>query len=301
LGRKQGVYTRPSAAIERGSGFFVPGLEGPKVRVVFGIVLLGFVTLNKYVYLYSNHISSISSSSSSSWTLSISEIVTLLFSVLVLLQGAIEYQKENYQRLIPSSSSSSTSTATTTTTTTYQQVWHVSISASSSFSNEIWKDKVEWAATTYLTITPATAMLLINGRYGTVLFSLIQPSTDCIPSSIGWNDPNTATAVRAAWNTIASSASSGRVSLPLTHPAAASLLDRIDPESSNDKNTPTTTIRTILLQRISKPEKDDIAKSSSSSSLFWWIASDQLLPAFTSRDLQWLGQLAQYVDPDRPG
>jgi hypothetical protein len=286
LGRKHGVYTRPSAAIERGSGFFVPGLEGPKVRVVFGIVLLGFVALNKYVSLYSNHNSI---SSSSFWTFSISEIVTLLFSVLVLLQGAIEYQKENYQRVTPSASSLSTSTATTTTITTYQQVWHVPILASSSFSNEIWKDKVEWAATTYLTITPATAMLLMNGRSGTVLFSLIQPSTDRIQSI--WNDQTTTAAVRAAWNTIASSASSGRVSLPLTHPAA----------SLFDKNT-TPTIRTILLQRISEPE-DDTAESmsSSSSSLFWWIASDQLLPAFTPRDLQWLGQLAQYVDPDRPG
>ena len=31
--KRKGVYSRPSAAIERGSGFFIPGLEGGRVRV----------------------------------------------------------------------------------------------------------------------------------------------------------------------------------------------------------------------------------------------------------------------------
>ncbi len=44
--KAKGVYVRPSGAIERGSGFFVPGLEGPKVRVLFGIVLLALTAIN---------------------------------------------------------------------------------------------------------------------------------------------------------------------------------------------------------------------------------------------------------------
>jgi len=42
----KGVYARPSAAIERGSGFFVPGLEGSRVRVLFGILVLVLSYIN---------------------------------------------------------------------------------------------------------------------------------------------------------------------------------------------------------------------------------------------------------------
>ena len=38
--KSSGVYARPSAAIERGSGFFIPGLEGSRVRLLFGILAL---------------------------------------------------------------------------------------------------------------------------------------------------------------------------------------------------------------------------------------------------------------------
>ena len=39
----KGFYIRPSAAIERGGGFFVPGLEGTKLRVALGGGLVGLV------------------------------------------------------------------------------------------------------------------------------------------------------------------------------------------------------------------------------------------------------------------
>ncbi len=38
--RERGIYSRPSAAIERGSGFFIPGLEGPRIRLLFGMTVL---------------------------------------------------------------------------------------------------------------------------------------------------------------------------------------------------------------------------------------------------------------------
>ena len=41
-----GVYARPSAAIERGSGFFIPGLEGSRVRLLFGILALVLTYVN---------------------------------------------------------------------------------------------------------------------------------------------------------------------------------------------------------------------------------------------------------------
>lgn len=42
----KGFYLRPSAAIERGGGFFVPGLEGSKLRIAGGGFLLALVCLN---------------------------------------------------------------------------------------------------------------------------------------------------------------------------------------------------------------------------------------------------------------
>ena len=36
----KGFYIRPSAAIERGGGFFIPGLEGAKLRIALGGGLL---------------------------------------------------------------------------------------------------------------------------------------------------------------------------------------------------------------------------------------------------------------------
>ncbi|KAJ8601799.1 hypothetical protein CTAYLR_006831, partial [Chrysophaeum taylorii] len=42
----KGFYVRPSAAIERGGGFFVPGLEGPKVRIAGGTAILALLAAN---------------------------------------------------------------------------------------------------------------------------------------------------------------------------------------------------------------------------------------------------------------
>eukprot|EP00611_Tribonema_gayanum_P015403 TRINITY_DN27230_c0_g1_i1.p1 TRINITY_DN27230_c0_g1~~TRINITY_DN27230_c0_g1_i1.p1 ORF type:complete len:287 (+),score=41.79 TRINITY_DN27230_c0_g1_i1:93-863(+) len=41
-------YKRPSAALERGGGFFVPGLEGYKLRAAMGALVFVFLVLNRY-------------------------------------------------------------------------------------------------------------------------------------------------------------------------------------------------------------------------------------------------------------
>eukprot|EP00752_Nemacystus_decipiens_P006524 g5875.t1 len=41
-------YRRPSAAIERGGGFFVPGLEGFRLRFVLAAVILGLLSLDGF-------------------------------------------------------------------------------------------------------------------------------------------------------------------------------------------------------------------------------------------------------------
>ena len=42
----KGFYLRPSAAVERGGGFFIPGLEGFRVRVAIAVVTLALLAFN---------------------------------------------------------------------------------------------------------------------------------------------------------------------------------------------------------------------------------------------------------------
>ena len=44
--RERGVYSRLSGAIKQGSGFFIPGLKGYRIRLVFGLMVVIFVFAN---------------------------------------------------------------------------------------------------------------------------------------------------------------------------------------------------------------------------------------------------------------
>ena len=46
-GKGSGYYVRPSAALERGGGFYVPGLEGYRLRLLVAAVLGGALVLNR--------------------------------------------------------------------------------------------------------------------------------------------------------------------------------------------------------------------------------------------------------------
>lgn len=71
----KGFYVRPSRAIEKGGGFFVPGLEGERIRIVSGIALLALYAVN------------LLGSQTQDMGLSISTYTGLFISVLLLLQG----------------------------------------------------------------------------------------------------------------------------------------------------------------------------------------------------------------------
>ncbi len=226
---------RPSAAIERGSGFFVPGLEGPKVRLVSGVVLLGallFIITNSPVTNAGNNFAN---------------GLTAVFATIVLLQAAIEFQKgANSSPIVQSGSP-------TPNLVTWTKQWLVP----STDTN--WRDRVEWAASSFLSLTSATNILLVGP--GNVVFSL---GTDEI-------DANQSDGCLAALNTLSES-KSGRVAVPMSHPSVALF--------PND-------VRCVILQRVSN-----------NSQLCWIVASNQLLASFTKQDLTWLGRLAEYVDVD---
>jgi hypothetical protein len=71
----KGLYRRPSKAIELGGGFFVPGLEGEKIRIVSSVLIL--------LAIAANHFASAESGNGAI----IGETVGILTSLLLLAQG----------------------------------------------------------------------------------------------------------------------------------------------------------------------------------------------------------------------
>jgi Cofactor assembly of complex C subunit B, CCB2/CCB4 len=257
--RRSGVYVRPSAAIERGSGFFVPGLEGFKVRILVGSVVILFTIFNHWYdqqYVIPESVASTSMSGNT-----FSEGLAIVYGILVLLQGIIEARRESLSSL---TSPNENTVQADANLKIFQQQW--SIEDSDQYSD--WRRKVEWAASTFLSLTPATSMLLIGP--GKVIFSLgIQPRRTV-------SDEEEALGCSTALATLAQS-TSGRVSLPTNHVSIQNLV-------SSAVDSSTDMPRCVVLQRV-----DD--------QLCWLMTSDQLLVAFTAYDLQWLGQLAKRVNP----
>ena len=248
-------YSRPSAAIERGSGFFFPGLEGPRVRLLFGVVLLLLTFVNRIT------------SPTTISTLSFEEIIAISYSLLVLFQAVIEFGKEE---LIVEGDGKTNNVSSKKQQQQQQedlvQQWTTAIDLDDDFQS-----KVSWAAASYLSVTPASQIMLLSKvkkEMNVIVYRLggkqIQPDKDN-------NDETESQGIDAALKQLSQS-KGGRLSLPLTHPAAIALC----PDTTNDN------IRTIVLQRITND-----------SCLM--MTSDQLLASFTPADLKWLGQMGSYL------
>lgn len=74
----KGYYRRPSRAIEKGGGFFVPGLEGERIRILTSIALFAMFSLNRAGQVMQ--------------TLPqiISEVTGLIMAFVLFLQGVAE-------------------------------------------------------------------------------------------------------------------------------------------------------------------------------------------------------------------
>lgn len=77
----KGMYRRPSKAIEQGGGFYVPGLEGPRLRFLTSVILI--------LAVYINHNND--QTDRSSLSLIIAEITTISMSLLLFLQGYFQF------------------------------------------------------------------------------------------------------------------------------------------------------------------------------------------------------------------
>ena len=183
--------------------------------------------------------------------------------MLLFLQGLVEFGKESgfvvkskedqYEEAVSSSSSVSLT-----------QV------ASSSLTEEC-IESLQWIAASFISLTPATHVLLIEtssedmGSSASILFQL--GAFDSRMSAQQMNE-----CIQATINAVYQS-KGGRVSVPSTHPAANLIPDEYR--------------RCVLLQRV------DVAKDSAKRCFV--IGSNQLLPAFAKNDLKWLGSLAKYA------
>lgn len=73
----KGYYTRPSRAIEKGGGFFIPGLQEERIRLISAAVLLVLFVINR------------NGSPVASFSQSVSELTGVFASILLFLEGVI--------------------------------------------------------------------------------------------------------------------------------------------------------------------------------------------------------------------
>ena len=80
-GERKGYYVRPSKAVEEGGGFFIPGLEGEKIRLVSGFSLLAFQAYNQV------------QSTESTPALAVTQIIGTLSALYIFIKGALDWLK----------------------------------------------------------------------------------------------------------------------------------------------------------------------------------------------------------------
>lgn len=88
---KSSFYKRPSKAIEKGGGFYFPGLRGPRLRVFVGLVVLGL--------LGANGLSALSMLPETGQSLWISEVFGLTAAIAVLSSAGVELWEENQSNM----------------------------------------------------------------------------------------------------------------------------------------------------------------------------------------------------------
>ena len=263
--RERGIYSRPSAAIERGSGFFIPGLEGPRIRILFGMTVL---LANGANHLFAE-------SEVGDLGQLVAEVLAAGYGMFLLLQGLIESgvgfannsSSRGSEDLIVESDGDNNAVVGLDSSTA------VVVSNNNGFSPAIEGDQfamksIQRLAQTIVSLTPATHFLLANEEDGILYRYGIWDGGN---NSLGNKDDYT-TIIKTALDATGSSRA-GRVALPSEHPVSNLL--------------PTSATRCILVQSI------DGFGSGGKSCLI--IGSDKLLPAYTKNDLRWIGQLA--VEP----
>jgi len=263
--RERGIYARPSAAIERGSGFFIPGLEGPRIRILFGITVL--------IADWANH--TFAESQLGDYGQIIAEVLAAFYGALLLLQGLIESgvgeigsRGNNSNNLVIEGNGDGVDNNDVdnamkgTTSSGVSPIIQ---------GNESTLKSMQRLARTIVNLTPATHFILANEEDGVLYRYGIWVDGD---NKSGDNYTDEDRSIIKLALDAAGSSRAGRVALPSDHPAS--------------KLLPTSATRCILVQSI---DIDGYGSDNGGKSCLI-IGSDKLLPAYTKNDLRWIGQLA---------
>jgi hypothetical protein len=264
--RDRGIYSRPSGAIERGSGFFVPGLEGSRIRLAFGLVVLAVDAAT---------IATSGTTGWDDWGQVVSESLAAFYGVLLLLQGSIEMGIEGRGEgavVVGDGGEDGEDDGGDTVAGAEGDGGGEEYGggASGGGGGDDGLGPVRRAARAIVALTPATEFRFVAEDYG-VVYSI---------GSAGVSDAAASADDERRFATLAldavSSGSRGgeRVALPADHPSSAGLLPQV-------------ATRAVLVQR---------AGDYRGSRACVVIGSDKPLPAFTRNDLRWIGRLAGYCD-----
>ena len=259
--RERGIYSRPSAAIERGSGFFVPGLEGSRIRFIFGITIL--------VADAANHM--LVGGKPGDIGQFIAETLAAFYGTLLLLQGSIELGVEmGYAQGNDSSLNIDESFDGGIEEKTGQDIVSRGEGSSGRFSKALLGDEVamkviQRMAQSIINFTPATYFQFADEDLG-VLYSF--GANDDVMTDGDTEEQKRL--IKLSLDAVSGSRG-GRVALSNDHPAS--------------KLLPECATRCILIQKINgyKGGRGCLV-----------IGSNRLLLSFTKNDLRWIGRLAQY-------
>jgi hypothetical protein len=227
--RERGIYSRPSAAIERGSGFFIPGLEGPRIRLLFGITVLIADAANHFL----------AESQPGDIGQIIAESTAAFYGGLLLLQGIIE---SGGQRV--SGRNDVTLDSNGDVMSQNRCVERISESLK---SNDRALEAVQKLSKTIIDFTPTRYALVAEKDKG-ILYSLNASANEATTVDTG----EQTRLIKLALDALSESRG-GRVALPNDHPVSVLL--------------PPSATRCILVQKLSKSKEEDACLILGSDSL----------------------------------
>lgn len=254
--RERGIYSRPSAAIEKGSGFFIPGLEGSRVRFVFGIVVLAVDALNHFSVGGGEVVGDTGQIAA--------EALAAVYGGLLLLQALVEFGVEQgYANAV--GDGSDVDAQNEVRRGGDESATDLRDAASSAPSGIA--GRIRSASETIVRLTPATEFLFAVEGSG-VVYSFGVGGDENRGEMVSGDEQSRLVSV--ALDAVYGS-KGGRVALTDENPAAVLL-----PDSAR---------RCMLLQRV----------EGGSERACFIVGSDRLLPSFTRNDLRWMGRLGEYV------
>lgn len=212
--RDRGIYSRPSAAIERGSGFFIPGLEGPRIRLLFGITVL--------IADAANHL--LAESQPGDVGQIIAESTAAFYGALLLLQGVIESGGQRSSQELDTSLGASGDVGV-------NQSRASEVISDKLKSNEGTLKSIQRVAKTIIDFTPTKYVMFVDQAEG-VAYSL-NTINGAAPTS---NDASEQLKLINLALDAVSESRGGRVALPSEHPVS--------------KLLPSSVTRCILVQKV---------------------------------------------------